>query len=81
MKKQFKQLLLEIKSALRTPTVKQKEAYGRLSHSLSAATWIGSVTVMFTETEVTVYGMTKILALIFWGMLLFCVGAILSKGE
>lgn len=81
MRKRLILLLDETKSAFRTPTLKQKEAYGRLSHTLSAASLIGSVTVMFTETEATAYVVSKVAALVFWGVLLFWVGAILSKGE
>ncbi len=81
MKKRLNLLLQETKSAFRAPTLKQKEAYGRLSHTLSAASLIGAVTVMFTETHATAYVVSKIAALVFWGVLLFWVGAILSKGE
>lgn len=81
MKKRFERLLQDIKSAFRTPTLKQKEAYGRLSHTLCAASLIGSVSVMFTETNLSWYVFFKIAALIFWAVLLFWVGAVLSKGE
>lgn len=81
MGKRLNLLLEETKKAFRTPTLKQKEAYGRLSHTLSAASLIGAVTVMFTETQATAYVVSKVAALVFWGVLLFWVGAILSKGE
>lgn len=77
----LEKLLQETKSAFRTPTLKQKEAYGRLSHTLSVASLIGGVTVMFTETQATPYVVLKVAALVFWGVVLFWVGAILSKGE
>lgn len=81
MQKELYGLLQETKSAFRTPTAKQKEAYGRLMHTLSAASFIGAVSVMFSETQASLYVVTKISALVIWGVLLFWVGAILSKGE
>ena len=81
MNKQLEKLLIETKSAFRTPTLKQKESYGRLSHTFCAASMIGAVTVIFTETQATFFVLAKIAALIFWGMLLFWTGALLSKGE
>lgn len=81
MAKRLIGLLIETRNAFCAPDVKQKEAYGRLSHTLSAASLVGAVSVMFTETEATLYVSGKIAALVFWGVLLFWVGAILSKGE
>ena len=77
----LKNLLVETKIAFRTPTVKQKEAYGRLSHTFCAASIIGAITVIFTENVVTLFVLAKVVALILWGMLLFWSGALLSKGE
>lgn len=81
MKQKLRNLLTETKSAFQTPTAKQKEAYGRLCHTICAASWIGAVTVIFTETQATPFVLAKIGALIFWGVLLFWTGALLSKGE
>lgn len=81
MGKRLQRLLEETKSAFRTPTLKQKEAYGRLSHTLSAASLIAAVSVMFAETEASLYVVSKVVSLVFWGVLLFWVGAVLSKGE
>lgn len=77
----LKKLLHETKCAFRTPTLKQKEAYGRLSHTFCAASLIGAVTVTFTESTFSLASISKVAALIFWGVLLFGTGAILSKGE
>lgn len=74
-------LLDETKCAFRTPTLKQKDAYGRLSHTFCAANLIGAVTVTFTEAQLSAASVGKVAALIFWGVLLFWTGAILSKGE
>ena len=77
----LKRLKEETKGALRAPTKKQKEAYGRLSHTFCAASMIGAITVMFTEKDASLPVLAKIAALIFWGVLLFWTGALLSKGE
>ena len=39
--------LSSFKQALATPTIKQKEAYGRLAHTLCAACCVGAVSVTF----------------------------------
>lgn len=41
----------------------------------------GAVTVTFTEPQMTLAVVIKVTALVFWGVLLFWTGAILSKGE
>jgi hypothetical protein len=81
VRQRLQKLLQDAGSAIRTPTLKQKEAYGRFCHTLSAASLIASVSVMFTETKANPDVMLKIGALGFWGVLLFWVGAVLSKGE
>ena len=81
IKMQLIKLRDELKSALRTPTLKQKDAYGRFSHTLSAASFVGAATVMFAETHASLYAVGRIAALIFWAVVLFVIGAILSKGE
>jgi len=81
MNDRLKKLLVETRCAFLTPTVKQKEAYGRLSLTFCAASMIGAVTVIFTVEHATVSVLAKVAALIFWGVILFLAGAILSKGE
>lgn len=49
--------------------------------SFCAASMIGAITVIFTEKDVSMFVLAKIAALIFWGVLLFWTGALLSKGE
>lgn len=70
-----------IKDAILNPTIKQKEAYGRLFHTLSAAGFIGAVTVSFTETQVSVYNVVRVAILPLVGVLFLIAGALLSKGE
>ena len=74
-------LLDEIRSAFLTPTLKQKEAYGRFSHTVSAACTIGAVSLAFTESTNTSSAASKVFALVFWAVILFVVGSVLSKGE
>lgn len=71
----------EIKDAIINPTIKQKEAYGRLFHTLSAAGFIGAVTVIFTENQASAYNVARVAALSLTGVLFFVMGALLSKGE
>lgn len=81
MNKRIESLLTSIQSAFRTPTLKQKEAYGRYSHTISAACCIGAVTIGFSESSATANTTEKVAALVFWAVVLFLVGSILSKGE
>ena len=80
MKKRLQVLLKETSEAFQSPTLKQKEAYGRLSHTFCAASLIAAVSVMFSATEASLDVVARIGALVFWGVLLFIVGAVLSKG-
>jgi hypothetical protein len=77
----LRKLIHAVDSAVKSPTAKQKEAYGRYFHTLSAASVVAAVSVMFTETQPTPYVIARITTLALWGMLLLLVGAILSKGD
>ncbi len=79
--KLLRHLQQEVKNALRTPTLKQKEAYGRLAHTLCAACMIGFVTVIFTESLLTANHLARLCGLLLMGIVLFASGALLSKGE
>jgi dihydroorotase-like cyclic amidohydrolase len=81
MNKRIENLLVSIQSAFRTPTLKQKEAYGRFSHTISAACCIGAVTLAFSDLPDNSYAASKVAALVFWAVVLFLIGSILSKGE
>jgi hypothetical protein len=81
MNPRLQKLVADTKSAFRTPTLKQKEAYGRLCHTFCAASVIGAVSVTFTETHITTAACIKVGGLIFWAALLLWTGALLSKGE
>jgi hypothetical protein len=77
----FSQLLADLGGALLSPSAKQKEAYGRFFHTLSAASIIGAITVAFSETHASWYVVSRVAALSSWGVVLFCAGALFSKGE
>ena len=77
----IKQLLKSIQMAFVAPSLKQKEAYSRFFHTLSAACFIGSVTVFFGESSVNTYTIARVMALIFWGVITFIIATLLSKGE
>ena len=75
------QLWGEIRSTFRTPSLKQKDSYGRFCMAMSGACFVGAVTLGFSAPPSTTYMATKVVALVFWGVVLFLVGSILSKGE
>ena len=65
--------------SLKNPTGKQKEAYGRFLHTLSAGSFIGAVTVAFSGAGIEYWFKTGVL--VFLGITLFFVAAYLSKGD
>lgn len=73
--------LSSFKQALATPTIKQKEAYGRLAHTLCAACCVGAVSVTFGSAFSAWVATWYLFFLVTWGLVLFVAGAILSKGE
>lgn len=79
--KLLRHLQQEVKNALRTPSLKQKEAYGRLAHTLCAACVIGCVSVAYSDHDATVVLISRMIALAFWALVLFVIGALFSKGE
>ena len=76
-------LLAIMNSVFLRPTSKQKEAYGRFLHTLSAACMVGAVWIAFTESQTghfwSVTG--EVAPFVLLGLALFIVGGILSKGE
>jgi hypothetical protein len=81
MGKRSKTMLAELKNAFSAPTLKQKEAYGRFCHTLSATALVGAVTVLHLDIEPTWYITKRFIALVLSAVVLFVVGAMLSKGE
>jgi len=81
--KRMRESLSTLQDALLAPTLKQKEAYGRWMHTMSAAAIVGAVTIMFASKPAGAfwYDFMKVIALLTIGSALFCAGAILSKGE
>ena len=81
MKTWLSKLRRELGSAFRTPTGKQKEAYGRFCHTLAAAAVVGLVTVVHMDNHLTAFIAERAIALVFSAVVLFVIGAALSKGE
>lgn len=80
MKKSAK-IRKELKDAFLTPTIKQKEAYGRFCHTLTVAAIAGVLTVLHLDSELTWYIASRAIALTSGALILFVIGAVLSKGE
>jgi hypothetical protein len=74
-------LLSEIRQAFASPTVKQKETYGRFAHTLAAAAIIGDVTLVFGDWIPVPTSAWRVTGLTFTGVVCFLTGAMLSKGE
>lgn len=81
MKMRLQMLRRELKSAFTTPTLKQKEAYGRVCHTLASAGIVGLITVVHLDDKITQFIAARAIALAISAMVLFIVGSILSKGE
>lgn len=71
----------EVMSSLTQPTAKQKEAYGRLLHTLCAASISGAAVIVGTATPFFFWGAVKAASLVAAGILLFLFGAFMSKGD
>lgn len=79
----MRKVLQSVRANLLQPTPKQLESYGRWAHNLSAAATIGAVTLAYSGAR---YGasevrMLEVAALVFWAILLFISGGLLSRGE
>ena len=64
---------------LRSPRAKQKEAYARYCHTLSAAGVIGSLTLVLSETTLTGFAAVRSVAMFIAAVLLFVPGAFLLR--
>ena len=78
---QFRRWLLALGAGLRSPSVKQKEAYARYCHTLSAAGLIGTVTLVFSEPTLTLFGFLRAVAMLALAVLLFLSGTALLSEE
>lgn len=79
----WREFLQAVAELLMSPTSKQKEAYCRWLHTLSAACIVGAVSIAFTKSPAQDFWteMAKVVSLVFWAVILFIGGAILGKGE
>ncbi len=76
-----KAAVVALLGAFRRPTLKQKEAYGRFCHTLSAALFIGAASIGFTEVAVTIPVIFRLLFMVLVGVILFLFGIIQFEGE
>lgn len=76
----LKRLLTTAMTMVAKPTPKQAEAYGRYCHQLSVAALLGFITLPFTH-DGTQTPYVREGFLVTWAVVLFLMGARLSKGE
>jgi hypothetical protein len=74
---ELKQLWRDVVLSVAAPSEKQREAYGRLAHTLTAACAIGSFTLAWTSADGTIYNVWRVVGLASLGLLLFFVGSLL----
>ena len=82
-KRRWEAFLQVLAGLLMNPTGKQKEAYCRWMHTLSAACIVGAVSIAFSKSLPREFWTeaAKVASLTFWAVVLFIGGAILGKGE
>jgi hypothetical protein len=68
-----------LRTAFRSPSVKQREAYTRFFHTLSAAGLIGGVTVVFSESPLTLLASARSIGMFVTAAILFCVGVLFTQ--
>jgi hypothetical protein len=82
-KQRLQAFIKQSADSFRTPTIKQKEAFGRLLHTLSAACYVGAASIMFSGTASTSfwYDALRVALLFVFALAFLIAGANLSKGE
>lgn len=80
-RQRMRDVLSSFKQALAAPTIKQKEAYGRLAHTLCAVCCVGAMSVTFGSAFSMWVATWYLFFLVIWGLVLIVAGAILSQGE
>ena len=76
-----KSLWSVVRSALLAPTRDQRQQYGRFAHTLSAAALIGAASYFSGSRTWTLGAVFDVATLIAVTVVLFVVGAVLSKGD
>jgi hypothetical protein len=66
---------------LRSPMARQKDAYARYCHTLSAAGVIGSLTLVLSEATLTGFAAVRSVAMFIAAVLLFVAGAFLLRED
>ena len=77
--KRLSQFSAALGRALRSPTIKQKEAYARYCHTLSAAMLIAGGALPFAATEIDPSVILRATAAALLAVLLFVWGALLIE--
>lgn len=80
-RRQHEALLLQAWKAVIAPTKDQRQQSGRFAHTLSAAAVIGAAGYVGSGRVWTLSAVTDVLSLVGIGVVLFFVGAVLSKGD
>lgn len=73
------EMLSAISRAFRSPTAKQREAYARYCHTLSAAVLIAAGAMPFAAAETTPSVILRVVAAVMLALLLFGWGALLLE--
>ena len=68
-----------LRRSLISPSVKQKEAYARYCHTMSAAALIGAMTVFFSDSPLTISAGFRAAAMLVVGVILFLTGMVLNE--
>lgn len=75
----LRERLSALRRAVRDPTAKQKEAYARYCHTLSAATLIAGGAIPFTVVETTPSVILRVVGAVILALVLFGWGALLLE--
>ena len=75
--RRLKLLWRSLVASLTTPTGKQREAYARLAHTLTAAAVIGAFTLAWSGTAL--YDVWRVVGLALLGLILFISGSLLIR--
>jgi hypothetical protein len=70
-----------LRRSLISPSVKQKEAYARYCHTLSAAALIGAMTLFFSDSPLTASSATRGGTLLVFSVILFLFGPLFTEED
>ena len=79
MRRWLSEWLQALGAALRSPTARQKEAHARYCHTISAAGLIGGVTLLFSESALTMFSVVRATAMLVVAVVLFISGMLFNE--